>query len=138
MFNQVWKKYLPVIVILMKRSSKEEQTLGMNPSDFQRAAGGRKIKFSFTSLHLANGKLNSTVKYLPLARELATVLQEDEVAKKILQKKQFEFSMNNNCVLSITDSTPSEETGSGNSSDSEETDADEVIVTVSEEEVKQD
>lgn len=138
MFTQVWKKYLPVIVILMKRSSKEEQTLGMNPSDFQRAAGGRKIKFSFTNLHLANGKLNSTIKYLPLARELANVLQEDEVTRKLLLKKQFEFSMNNNCELSITNNTPTEETGSENPQESEVTDSSEEIVAVSEEEVKQD
>jgi hypothetical protein len=42
MFVQTWIKYLPVIKILLKRSVNGDQTLAMNASDFQRAAGGRK------------------------------------------------------------------------------------------------
>lgn len=137
MFNQVWKKYLPVIIILMKRSSKEEQTLGMNPSDFQRAAGGRKIKFTFTNLHLENAKLNSTVKYLPLAKELATVLQEDEVARKLMLKKHFDFALNSNCELCITNSTPPAEPDS-NSAEDEETENDEDAAEISVSDTAQD
>ena len=106
MFSQVWKKYLPVIVILMKRSVNGDQTLSMNPSDFQRAAGGRKIKYSFSNLQLTNGRINNTVKHLPLAREFATILQEDENIRKFLQQKNFEFSMNNSCQLMIKNNTP--------------------------------
>jgi hypothetical protein len=106
MFSQVWKKYLPVITILMKRSVNGEQTLSMNPSDFQRAAGGRKIKFSFANMQLTNGRINNTVKHQPLAREFATILQEDEIIRKFLQQKHFEFSMNNICQLCIKNNTP--------------------------------
>lgn len=106
MFSQVWKKYLPVIVILMKRSVSGEQTLSMNPSDFQRAAGGRKIKYSFANLHLTNGRINNMVKHLPLARELAEAMQEDEIIRKFLQKKNFEFFMNSSFQLNIKNSTP--------------------------------
>jgi hypothetical protein len=109
MFTQVWKKYLPVIAIMIKRSANGEQTLAMNTSDFQRAAGGRKIKYSFANLHLTNGRINNIVKHLPLAREFATVLQEDDVIGKILKKRHFEFSMNNSCELTIKDSTPPSE-----------------------------
>jgi hypothetical protein len=106
MFSQVWKKYLPVITILMKRSVNGEQTLSMNPSDFQRAAGGRKIKFSFANLQLTNGRINSMVKHQPLARELAVVLQEDEIMRKFMQHKHLEISMNNICQLFIKNNTP--------------------------------
>lgn len=106
MFSQVWKKYLPVIVILMKRSVSGEQTFSMNPSDFQRAAGGRKIKYSFSNLQLTNGRINNMVKHLPLARELAEAMQEDEIIRKFLQKKNFEFSMNSSFQLNIINSTP--------------------------------
>ena len=109
MFSQVWKKYLPVIVILMKRSVNGEQTLGMNPSDFQRAAGGRKIKFSFSNLQLTNARINNMVKHQPLAREFAEVMQEDELIRKFLQKKHFEFSMNNGFQLSIKNNTAPDE-----------------------------
>jgi hypothetical protein len=106
MFSQIWKKYLPVIVILMKRSVNGEQCLSMNPSDFQRAAGGRKIKYSFANLQLNNARINNTVKHQPLAREFATILQEDEVIRKFLQHKHFEFSMNNGFQLTIKNNTP--------------------------------
>lgn len=106
MFSQVWKKYLPVIVILLKRSVNGEQTLSMNPSDFQRAAGGRKIKYSFTNLQLTNGRINNMVKHQPLAREFAEIMQEDEIIRKFLQHKLFEFSMNNGFQLSIKNNTP--------------------------------
>ena len=109
MFSQVWKKYLPVIVILLKRSANGEQTLSMNPSDFQRAAGGRKIKYSFSNLQLSNGRINNMVKHQPLAREFAEVMQEDEITRKFLQKKLLEFSMNNGFQLSIKNNTAPDE-----------------------------
>ena len=46
MFLQTWNRYLPVIKILLKRSVNAEQTLDMNSSDFQRASGGKKIKYT--------------------------------------------------------------------------------------------
>ena len=106
MFSQVWKKYLPVIMILLKRSVNGEQSLSMNPSDFQRAAGGRKIKYSFTNLQLTNGRINNMVKHQPLAREFATILQEDEISRKFLQQKHLEFSMSNGFQLTIKNNTP--------------------------------
>ena len=122
MFSQVWKKYLPVIVILMKRSVNGDQSLSMNPSDFQRAAGGRKIKYSFANLQLINGRINNTVKHQPLAREFAVTLQEDEIIRKMLQQKHFEFSMNNSFQLSIKNNTPPAEPVAGESDETVNTD----------------
>jgi hypothetical protein len=109
MFAQTWKKYLPVITILLKRSVNEEQTFSMNHTDFERAAGGRKIKYSFAALRLNNGRIDNTVKHTPLARDLAVVLQEDEQTRKLLQQQQFEFSMNNAFQLLIRNITPAPE-----------------------------
>ena len=131
MFSQVWKKYLPVIMILLKRSvNGGDQSLSMNPSDFQRAAGGRKIKYSFTNLQLINGRINNMVKHQPLAREFAEVMQEDETVRKFLQKKHFEFSMNNGFQLVIKNNTPPAEPAAldGESDETEKTD-DEVSLT---------
>ena len=106
MFSQTWKKYLPVIIILLKRSVNEPQTLTMNHTDFARAAGGRKIKYSFHNLFLNNGRIDNTVKHSPLAREFAEVLQENEQSKILLQKQNLEFSMNNDFQLTIKNLTP--------------------------------
>jgi hypothetical protein len=101
MFNQTWKKYLPVLLILLKRSSTGPQVLSMNHTDFERAAGGRKIKYSFASLQLNNGRIITTPNMMALARELAVQLQEDAQILALLKNQQFEFSMTNDFKLTI-------------------------------------
>ena len=105
MFIQTWRKYLPVITILMKRSFAEEQILSMNHTDFERAAGGRKIKFSFSSLLLNNGRIDYNSKHAQLAKDLVLVLQEDERTRKLLQGKQFEYIMTAEFKLVIKNNT---------------------------------
>lgn len=109
MFTQTWKIYLPVIVILLKRSAQEEQTLAMNLTDFERAAGGRKMKFSFNNLQIKNAKLSINNKYTNVAKELAALLQEDENSRKIIQDQHIEISLNNDFKLTIRNTTPVEE-----------------------------
>jgi hypothetical protein len=101
MFTQTWKKYLPVILILMKKSAQEDQVLKVNQTDFERAAGGRKIKYSFTNIELKKGRLNSHAKHSPFAKEFATVMQEDDTTRGHLSQRWFEFSMNNDFQLTI-------------------------------------
>lgn len=101
MFSQVWKKYLPVIVILLKRSANGDQVLEMNHTDFTRAAGGRKVKFSFSVLQINKGRINTLVKHSPFAKEFAVVLQEDEMTRKLIKEMNLEFSMNNSSQLTI-------------------------------------
>ncbi len=124
MFSQTWKIYLPVIVILLKRSAQEEQYLNMNQTDFERAAGGRKMKYSFHSLHLNNAKLEINNKHTAVAKELVILLQEDESSRDIIKEQNFEFTLNNDFKLTIRNTTPVseeiEETVSEGSSDSEE------------------
>jgi hypothetical protein len=94
MFSQVWKKYLPVISILIKRSINEVQVLDMNHLDFERAAGGRKIKFNFSGLILNKGRIENGNTQTQLAKDLAMVLQEDAVMGKYIKDCRLEFSMN--------------------------------------------
>lgn len=105
MFIQTWNKYLPIIKILMKRSVNGDQVLDMNTTDFQRAAGGRKVKYTF-SFSLLKGRPQLTSTISPLAKELITVLQEDDMTRKLIRAQDFEFSMNNSFQLHIKNSTP--------------------------------
>lgn len=105
MFRQTWKKYMPAIIILMKRSIHNEQILDMNHTDFERAAGGRKIKFSFSNLILINGRYEISAKHPVLAMDLALLMQEEEQTQKLLLNRVFEFSMTGNFQLSIKNST---------------------------------
>src|SRR5690349_19234261 len=106
MFTQTWKKYLPVIALLLKRSSKGDQSLAMNHTDFERAAGGKKIKYSFASLRLNNGRMGTNEKLTPLAKEFGQLLAENELTRDLIKGQQLEFSMTNDFQLSIKNSTP--------------------------------
>ncbi len=101
MFSQIWKKYLPVIALLIKRSATAVQTVTLNHTDFERAAGGRKIKYSFTHLQLNKGRINTEVKHSPFAKEFSVIMQEDENIQRLLATMSLEFSLNNQFVLTI-------------------------------------
>lgn len=104
MFTQTWNKYLPVLKILLKRSVNGDQTLAMNGTDFQRAAGGRKVKFSF-SVVMRKGRLQSLDNPPPLAREFAESLQNDVVTRDLVRDQEFEFSLNNSFLFTIKNLT---------------------------------
>jgi hypothetical protein len=101
MFSLIWKKYLPVIIILLKKVKDAEQMLPMNVSDFERASGGKKVKFSFPKLEINNGKLNTQIKTTEIAKDLAQVLISHSKAFEILTELKLNFSLTNDCVLTI-------------------------------------
>jgi hypothetical protein len=105
MFTQTWKKYLPVIKLFLKRSLKEEQSLSLNSSDFQKAAGGKKIKYNF-SVTLVRGRIERADNTAPIARQLAEVLFQDEQSFAFLQKQVIEFNMKSGFQLGIKNVTP--------------------------------
>jgi hypothetical protein len=104
MFLQTWNKYLPVIKILLKRSVKAEQMLDMNSSDFQRASGGKKVKFMF-SVQLVKGRLGAEENSPPIAKDLFAVLKQDNTANKFMQQNELVFTMDNNFRLIIKNNT---------------------------------
>ena len=108
MFLHTWRKYLPVIILLMKRAGKSEQVLDMNQTDFERAAGGKKAKLTFSNLKLDNGRTNYDANYSPLAKDLILVLQENEQTGTMMRHKQFEFSLNSSFQLTIRNTTVEE------------------------------
>jgi hypothetical protein len=106
MFRQTWKKYLPIIVFLMKRSAKGAQALDMNFTDFEKACGGKKIKFSFSNIVLSNGRSDTDQKHSILVSDLILVLQENKESVSMMTSKQFEFAMNSDFQLTIKNVTP--------------------------------
>ena len=118
MFTQTWSKYLPVIKILLKRSATGEQILSMNGTDFQRAAGGRKVKFSF-NITLRKGRLPSIDNPPPLARDFAEALQGDETTRQLVRVHEYEFTLTNNFQLQIRNTTPPAEADAGNNDEGE-------------------
>jgi hypothetical protein len=105
MFIQTWNKYLPIIKILFKRSANGAQTLDMNSTDFQRAAGGRKVKYTF-SIVLVKGRIQNIDTPPPLAKDLVAALQQDDVTRTFIRQYELELSMNSSFQLLIKNTTP--------------------------------
>jgi hypothetical protein len=101
MYNHIWKKYLPIIKILMKKSvSGEEQILALNRIDFERAGTGRKAGYKF-KIQFIDGKVGNVISGSTLAMHLAQVILEDDAAKQILVEHNFEISLNTKFQLII-------------------------------------
>lgn len=101
MYNHIWKKYLPIINILMKKSvSGEDQVLALNRIDFERAGTGRKAGYKF-KIEFTEGKVGNVISGSTLAMHLAQVILEDDAAKQILTENNFEVSLNTKFQLLI-------------------------------------
>ena len=100
MYTQVWTKYLPIIRILLKRSATGEQTLDMNRIDFERAGSGRKAGYKFT-IEFRKGRVSNLISSSPLASNLAAVLLQDGVVKDLIQKIDYDVSLNTRFQLHI-------------------------------------
>lgn len=100
MYNHIWKKYLPIIRILMKRSISEDQVLDLNRIDFERAGTGRKAGYKF-KIEFSDGKVGNVISSSELAMHLAQVMLEDESARQIISEGNFEMSLNTKFQLTI-------------------------------------
>jgi len=101
MYNHIWKKYLPIIKILMKKSvSGEDHVLALNRIDFERAGTGRKAGYKF-KIEFTDGKVGNVISGSTLAMHLAQVILEDDAAKQILTEHNFEVSLNTKFQLLI-------------------------------------
>jgi hypothetical protein len=100
MYNHIWKKYLPIIKILMKKSILEDQVLDLNRIDFERAGTGRKAGYKF-KIEFTDGKVGNVISASTLAMHLAQVVLEDDGARLILAENNFEVSLNTKFQLAI-------------------------------------
>ena len=108
MYIITWKKYLPVIRLLLKKSALAEQKMTLNRTDFERTSRIRKPVCSF-DIEVINGRLN---RLNPAAqvKSLMEVLTQDEVANQLLRKKHYAITLSSDFQLSIRNNTPVEET----------------------------
>ncbi|HSV11005.1 MAG TPA: hypothetical protein VLI68_09565 [Hanamia sp.] len=100
MYNHIWKKYLPIIKILLKKSLAEEQVLTLNRIDFERAGTGRKAGYKF-KIEFTDGKVGNVISGSTLAMQLAQVMMEEDSVKEILNEHNFEVNLNTRFQLII-------------------------------------
>jgi len=108
MYVHVWNKYLPIIKILMKKTSAGNQTLDLNRIDFERAGSGRKAGYKF-SIDFKQGRVSNIISGSPLASDLATVLLNDPASRAILAISDISISLNTKFQLLIVNKSVEEE-----------------------------
>lgn len=104
MYTQVWAKYLPIIKILLKKSITEDQDLNLNRIDFEKLGMARKAGYKFT-IAFQDGKAGNTIGSSQLARDLATVLLENNDTKYLFKHNTYELTLNSKFALHIVNVT---------------------------------
>lgn len=100
MYTFVWKKYVPVIRILLKRALQQEQSFDLNSSDFEMVSPSRKASYRFT-IQFINGKMGNTVGKTHISRDFIEALLEDEVVKDLFVRNNYSISMSPKFQLGI-------------------------------------
>ncbi len=109
MYTFTWKKYLPVIRLLLKKSVKEKQTIILNRIDFEKNTKLRKPNCSF-NVEIRKGRIfNPPV----AARDLLEVLLQDSVSEELLRHNQYSINLNSDFQLAIKNITPAKEEQTG-------------------------
>jgi hypothetical protein len=96
----VWNKYLPAIRILTKKSAAGEQALGMNRSDFDKAAGLRKSGYRFL-INFVENKPDALFSGNGFVQSFISVLQTDEQIRELLSKNNYSFVFTGKYQLQI-------------------------------------
>jgi hypothetical protein len=104
MYTQVWAKYLPIIKILLKKSINADQELPLNRIDFEKLGIARKAGYKFTIV-FEDGKAAGTIGGIQLARDLATVLLENNDTKYLFKHNTYEVTLTTKFVLLLTNKT---------------------------------
>lgn len=100
MYHQIWKKYLPIIRILIKKAVSEPQVLELNKIDFERAGTARKAISKFNIL-LQKGKVANIISGSQLATDLAQTMLDDEKIKELCKEYSFQVALNTKYQLTF-------------------------------------
>jgi hypothetical protein len=106
MHIHAWKKYLPVIKILLKRSASTEQVISLDRIDFERVAKSHKPLCSF-SIELTKGRISPLSPPIT-AKELVDLLMDDPVTKEIIRHNHYALSLSSKFQLVIKNLRPVE------------------------------
>lgn len=97
-YVQLWRKYLPVIRLLLKKTATADQTLQLYKHEFEKTGAKNKLGYVFT-LDVTNGKpVNQTGK-TAVAFDLLSVLNENEETAKWMKEQTIRIKVGKNCEL---------------------------------------
>jgi hypothetical protein len=98
MYTQLWKKYLPVIRLLLKKTVDGEQKLQIYKHEFESTGARNKLGYVF-SLELVNGKPINKSAATAVASDLYGVLSSNEAVAEWLKDQKIKISVGRSCEL---------------------------------------
>ncbi|MEP6465482.1 MAG: hypothetical protein ABJB05_04220 [Parafilimonas sp.] len=105
-YTSVWFKYVPILRIVIKKSSTQEQVFAFNRIDFERAGYARKSGYRFT-VSFNNNRTDLIFAGNELIQTFVSVLQEDEVISQLLSTNNYTFVFSSKFILHIKNNGPS-------------------------------
>ena len=100
MYLQLWKKYLPVIRLLLKKTDAGQQKLKLYRHEFEVAGNKNKSGYTF-SIEIVNGKVANKTNKTAVGRDLVQVMNENEVVANWLKDQSVKISVGKSFELNL-------------------------------------
>ena len=105
----LWDKYRPAILKFMIDSKEGPQEYKLFKHEFQNIAPNEKGGYAFI-LRMFKGKAVNDIRTSAIAKDLLVILQQSNKASELSEDTLYEFKMDKNLLLSITQEEVQEET----------------------------
>jgi len=99
-YTQLWKKYLPVIRLLLKKTADTDQKLQIYKHEFASTGAKNKLGYIF-NLEIVNGKAVNKSAAIAVSFDLLNVLNDNELTNEWLKGKSVKISVNKACELTM-------------------------------------
>lgn len=99
-YKNMWKKYLPIIKILMKKAVLKPQRFKIQRTELKSLGDREKAGYSFR-LEVIKGKVTNNISGTAVARDLRDVLFSDASVYEIFKQNDFLFRLDSDFVLLI-------------------------------------
>ncbi len=99
-YTQLWRKYLPVIRLLLKKTENSDQKLQLYKHEFEKTGAKNKLGYVF-SLEITNGKAIKNTAKIAVSYDLLTVLNENDLVAAWLKGKIIKITVARSCELTL-------------------------------------
>jgi hypothetical protein len=99
-YTQLWKKYLPVIRLLLKKTAETDQKLQIYKHEFASTGAKNKLGYIF-NLEIVNGKAVNKSSAIAVSFDLLNVLNDNALTSEWLKGKSVKISVNKACELTM-------------------------------------
>lgn len=107
MYTQLWKKYLPVIRLLLKKTTDGDQKLQLYKHEFEATGARNKLGYIF-ALEMVNGKPVNKSNKTAVSHDLCTLLSENEAIATWMKEQHIKISVNRACEMIFSTLTKQE------------------------------